>query len=184
MSTPHRSFDAGRADPAADWTRLGQPASHRRPPAGWLMPTLSALAVLLLIAALTTVVLARRSLSAADDRIAALQAQQQADAEAGTVGVAAPALDLADLKGRYAAVTAADKAVDTAASTWKAGGSQLKIVWESVGRCMYQVDQYNRAAAWFTPAELNGLPGAVDLTAAATDCGGATLAKNAKGAGF
>ncbi len=145
-----------------------------------------ALTVLLLIAVITVGLLARGSLADQNRELAALQAQRQADLRQVSAAeqVDRPELDKAALSRRLEAIRAADKAVDTNSAKWRQGGSQLKIVWESVGTCMALVDGYNRTAGWFTAAELGGLPVTVDVKAAATDCGAATLAKNAKGAGF
>ena len=135
---------------------------------------------------ITVGLLARRSLADQDAQLVALQAQRQADpaGERRPEQVERPRVRPAALRSQLDAIRTADRAVDTKASTWRQGGSQLKIVWESVGRCMALVDDYNRTAGWYTAAELAGLPATVDVKAAATDCGAATLVKNAKGAGF
>lgn len=177
MTTPHRYRDAARPGP---------PDVPDRGAIGVLIPGLIALSVLLLVAAVSIGLLARRALADQDAELTALKARQQSDQRTADsqAQVVVPALNAAALRGELDAVRVADKAVDTTATTWRQGGSQLKIVWESVGRCMALVDDYNRTAGRYTAAELAGLPTVIDGTAAATDCGAATLAKNAKGAGF
>jgi hypothetical protein len=177
MTTPHRYRDAARP---------GSPGDTDRGAIGVLVPALIALIVLLLVAAVSMALLARRALADQDAELTALKTQQQSDQRTADSReqVEPPAPDLEVMQGELNAVRVADRAVDTTSTTWRQGGSQLKIVWESVGRCMALVDDYNRKAGRYTAAELAGLPVAVDVTAAATDCGAATLAKNAKGAGF
>lgn len=181
MTTPHRHRDAARpGSPAASLPHTEHGAI------GVLIPGLIALIVLLLIAAISMALLARRALADQDAELTALKAQQQSDQRTADSSeqVEAPAPDVAAMQGALDAVRVADRAVDTTSTTWRQGGSQLKIVWESVGRCMALVDDYNRTAGRYTAAELAGLPVVIDVSAAATDCGAATLAKNAKGAGF
>lgn len=193
MTTPHPIGDADAADPGRERTdsgavgtlaHLGSPGHGRV--RGWLVPAMVVVTVLMLIAAVTVVVLARRSVGAQEARLDELRAQQAADAELSAAGADAgrPDLDVSALRTQLDAVRAADRAVDAAVATWRQGGAQLKIVWESVGRCMYEVDQYDQSAGWFTAEELGDLPVSIDLTAAASDCGQATLTKNAKGADF
>ncbi len=186
----HPTDGGGAGDPRSSWATAGGGAPSARTPSrrarGLLIPLLTTLTVVLLLGAVVTVVLARRSLSDMDQRLAALQIQQQEDAaeQADAQTVTPPPLDRKELSNRLAAVRAADKTVDSSATTWRAGRTELKIVWEAVGQCMYTVDQYNRMAGWFSAEDLGDLPPTIDLTATATDCGKAMLAKNSKGAGF
>jgi hypothetical protein len=77
-------------------------------------------------------------------------------------------------------VREADRAVDTEIATWLRGDTELSQVWKSLGRCMFRVDSYDRLAARFTATQLTGLPAAIDLTAAPTDCGRETIDRRAK----
>lgn len=186
----HPSDGGGAADAGSSWATPGGGAPSAQPPPrrsrGRSIPLLVGLTVVLLLGAVVTVVLARGSLSDKNQRLAELQIQQQEDAaeQAAAQAVTPPPLDRNELSRRLAAVRAADKTVDTSATTWRAGKTELKIVWEAMGQCMYSVDQYNRMAGWFSAEDLGTLPAAIDLTATGTDCGKATLAKNSKGARF
>lgn len=151
---------------------------------------ISALAVLLGVLAgcvITLGVVARSALGRQQTQLTALREQERRDAEIAPLADLGtrPTMDaatLATLRAELTAVQAADAAVETEVATWLRGDSELSRVWTALGRCMAQVDAYDRAAAGFTAAELKGLPAAIDLAAEATDCGRETIERRA-GAG-
>jgi len=126
---------------------------------------------------------ARGSLAEQDATLAALRRQRSADA-ARTVlpgELPRPAVNVAALRVRLAAVTAADRDVDASVKKWVESDTKLSTVWDALERCMYRVDQYDRLAGRFSAAELGDLPVTIDTNAAATDCGRAAITRYAAG---
>ncbi len=158
-------------------------ATGRRGWAKLALPVLVMLTVVMILVTAGILAGIMRSLSAKNDTLRELRAQQAQDAAKPVPVVSAlpaPTLDLAALRTQYAKVQAADKNVDAQTTKWQQGGSRIKIIVDAIHTCVSEADRYNRAAARFSAAQLGGLPQSVDLKSATTDCGGATFRKQAE----
>jgi hypothetical protein len=160
------------------------PETHRASGASRiLVPLLAVASVLLLLTGFGVLAAARGSLADQDAKLAVLRRQQSADASRSVppAELPRPTLNLAALRDRLAAVTAADRDVDASVKKWVESDAKLSTVWDALERCMYRVDQYDRLAGRFSAAELGDLPVTLDTNAAATDCGRAAITKYAAG---
>jgi len=152
----------------------GYPQSPPRAPRSMAFPLLLVLAIVLLLAAIGTIVVGASQIGDLRNQVESLEAER--DASKQKVAAAATKLDedfkTADLPGKLAKIKELDKAADAKFTGWKAGGTKFGELSGAMQACDDQVHEYHRAAARFPAEKFNSeLPQKIDFANRDTDCG-------------
>jgi hypothetical protein len=137
-------------------------------------PLLIALAVVLLMASIGTVIIGVGQISDLRSQVTSLKSERDAAKKADDAAKAKVESDFAaaDLPGKLQKVKDLDKAAEDKFAAWKAGTAKFGELHGAMQACDDQVAEYDRTAAKFPATKFNTeLPQIVDTGNRDTDCG-------------